>query len=196
MMDRYAQTRFLISAAELLQLPADTGTEVAFAGRSNTGKSSVINALTRQNALARVSKTPGRTRLLNCFEVMPGQRIIDLPGYGYTKVPERMRVHWGEVLEGYFQTRDSLRGLILIVDIRHGLKPTDRQMQDWCKSRDLPLHIVLNKADKLSRGAAAGHKQALLAEPGHYGSVQVFSALKKTGLEQLTARLDEWFDGK
>lgn len=193
MTDHYANTRFLISAAELRQLPPDSGIEVAFAGRSNTGKSSVINVLTRQNRLARVSKTPGRTRLLNCFEVTPGHRIIDLPGYGYARVPEDMKQHWGEVLEAYFHTRTSLRGLILIVDIRHGLKPTDRQMQDWCVSQGLPLHIVLNKADKLSRGAAMGRLQALCAEPDHYGDVQIFSALKKTGLPELGRCLDSWF---
>lgn len=192
--NHYINARFTISAQNLNQLPEDTGLEVAFAGRSNTGKSSVINAITRQKQLARVSKTPGRTRLLNCFDIGPDRRIIDLPGYGYAKVPESMKRHWGQVLEAYFQSRQSLKGLILIVDIRHGLKPTDRQMQAWCKAHDLPLHIVLNKADKLSRGAGMKQMHELMSGAGQNQSMQIFSVPTRIGLENLTKKLDELFE--
>jgi len=194
MTNHYVNARFTISAQNPNQLPEDKGLEVAFAGRSNTGKSSVINVITRQKRLARVSKTPGRTRLLNCFDIGSHRRIIDLPGYGYAKVPESMKRHWGQALEAYFQSRQSLKGLILIVDIRHGLKPTDRQMQEWCEAHDLPLHIVLNKADKLSRGAGLKQMNELLTGAGRNQSMQLFSALTRTGLEDLTRKLDEWFE--
>lgn len=183
----------MLSANRLSQLPEDTGIEVAFAGRSNTGKSSVINVLTRQRQLARVSKTPGRTQLLNCFEIAADRRLIDLPGYGFARVPESIKRHWGQVLEQYFQNRAALKGLVLIVDIRHGLKPHDWQMQEWCVANRLSMHIVLNKADKLSRGAAMNEMNKLQQEIDSSATLQIFSALKKTGVEPLIEKLDDWF---
>ncbi len=193
MTTHYSKARYSLSAHTLRQLPPDSGMEVAFAGRSNTGKSSVINVLTGQRRLARVSKTPGRTQLLNVFELDPKRRIVDLPGYGYARVPVAMQRHWGELLEGYFGGRESLRGLVLVVDIRHGFKPTDLQMQDWCRANALPCHVLLNKADKLSRGAALNQLHRLRGAMAAGTSLQIFSALRRTGLEELTGTLDGWF---
>ncbi|MDX1519378.1 MAG: ribosome biogenesis GTP-binding protein YihA/YsxC [Gammaproteobacteria bacterium] len=192
--NHYSRASFILSAKNLDQLPDDSGVEVAFAGRSNTGKSSVINVITRQRQLARVSRTPGRTQLLNCFDLGQDRRLIDLPGYGYARVPEETRRYWGRVLEAYFRTRESLQGLVLIVDIRHGMKDTDRQMHDWCQANDLPLHVVLNKADKLSRGAGLNRLNRLRDGLAPGVSVQAFSSLKQSGREELMAKLDEWFD--
>jgi GTP-binding protein len=186
-------TQFLRSAHQLNQLPTDTGAEVAFAGRSNAGKSSVLNTLCQHGNLARVSKTPGRTRLINLFELPQGNgRLVDLPGYGYAEVQRELKDHWGQELAAYFLQRQSLRGLILIVDIRQGITPHDDMMLGFVESRDLPCHILLNKADKLSRS------QAMVAEreirkllPSHYG-LQCFSALKKDGVEACYRALMPW----
>ena len=193
----YNTARFLISAAKLSQCPEDVGAEVAFAGRSNAGKSSAINSLTNQNSLARTSKTPGRTQLINFFDLnVEGVRIVDLPGYGYAKVPIAMKEHWQKHLDDYLQRRQCLRGVVLVMDIRHPMKEFDEMMIDWCESTGVPLHILLTKADKLKRGPAQATllkiKKATKERLADKVSVQVFSALKKTGVDQLRTRLDSW----
>ena len=191
--NRYQQTVYLSSAHRISQLPADKGREVAFAGRSNSGKSSVINALTLQKSLARTSKQPGRTQLINLFRVDAQIRLVDLPGYGYARVSETMRRHWGQLMQRYFEKRQCLVGLVLIIDIRRGLTSGDEQMLHWCIVKGLPVHVLLNKADKLSRNAAKQaffdvEKQLVDAD----NSVQLFSATKKQGLDELIQVLDNW----
>lgn len=196
----YHTTRFLTSVNQLKQLPPDNGREVAFAGRSNAGKSSALNVITRQKQLARISKTPGRTQMINYFEVVPERYLVDLPGYGYAKVPESMRRHWRATLERYFSQRRALHGLILLMDCRHPLTDLDKQMLDWCTHRVLPCHILLTKADKLKRGpAAAALQKVASALKQHYphSSVQLFSAVTRAGVEQAHAKLDSWlFDAE
>lgn len=191
----YHQAKFLTSAAKLEQSPPDSGAEVAFAGRSNAGKSSAINALCQQKSLARTSKTPGRTQLLNFFALDPEHRLVDLPGYGYTKVAEKIKLQWQAELAAYLEQRKSLRGVILLADVRHPLKEFDLQMLEWSGRIQLPVHILLTKADKLKRGAAAKSllqvKQALKEINGIH-SVQLFSALKRQGIDQAHAILDKW----
>lgn len=193
---RFHQTRYLQSAHTMAQLPPDRGVEIAFAGRSNTGKSSVINTLTRNKALARISKTPGRTQQINFFALDHGSRLVDLPGYGYAKVPEAVKRHWADLLKTYLEQRKSLHGLVLIVDIRRGLQEFDMRLLEWVQIYDLPVHVMLNKSDKLSRQAAtkALHAmQQLLDERGWAGtSLQLFSSLKKIGLDTLEDRLRQW----
>ncbi len=191
--NKFRASRYIKNAELCEQLPTDTGIEVAFAGRSNAGKSSLINVLTDQKSLARTSKLPGRTRHLVCFEVEPERRLIDLPGYGYASVSLQMKDKWGKTLDKYFQTRQSLAGLILIMDIRHPLKPDDYQMIQWCDASSLPLHIVLNKSDKLSRGAASQQLSSVKKQLSDDASIQLFSALKKQGLDQLLEKLNIWF---
>ena len=193
----YNTARFLISAAKLSQCPEDVGAEVAFAGRSNAGKSSAINSLTNQNSLARTSKTPGRTQLINFFDLnVEGIRIVDLPGYGYAKVPIAMKEHWQKHLDAYLQRRQCLRGVVLVMDIRHPMKEFDEMMINWCESTGVPLHILLTKADKIKRGPAQSTLLKIKKETrerlADKVSVQVFSALKKTGVDQLRNRLDSW----
>jgi GTP-binding protein len=184
-----------MGAHEIRQLPEDIGTEVAIAGRSNAGKSSVLNVITANSKLARISKTPGRTQQMNIFVLDVERRLVDLPGYGYAKVPVSVRKHWGATLNRYFQERNALSGLVLIMDIRHPLKPEDQQMLDWALDVGLPTHVILNKSDKLSRGAGMALLQKL---KGHIDddlvSIQLFSALKKTGAEEARAILDQWFN--
>ncbi len=191
----YRQARFLTSASRLAQCPPDEGWEVAFAGRSNAGKSSAINSLTRNHKLARTSKTPGRTQLINFFELTGHQRLVDLPGYGFAKVPQAVKREWTRTLEHYLQHRQSLRGLILLMDVRHPLQPFDQQMLDWALAAAMPVHILLTKSDKLKKGPA---KNTLLKVRGQLAShadmvtVQLFSALKHTGHEELVAVLNGW----
>ncbi|MEX0374650.1 ribosome biogenesis GTP-binding protein YihA/YsxC [Spiribacter pallidus] len=191
----YRQAAFSLSAPDRQQLPADTGAEVAFAGRSNAGKSSALNAITDQKQLARVSKTPGRTQQINVFPLDATHRLIDLPGYGYAKAPPAVREHWQQALPAYLECRQSLRGLILISDIRHALNPLDEQMLAWCEAAGLAVHILLSKADKLRRGPA-GNTAARIAPaaarlcPG--ATVQLFSATTRQGVDEARARLDEW----
>lgn len=192
--NKFRASEYVLNAELYEQLPPDIGIEVAFAGRSNAGKSSLINVLTDQKSLARTSKLPGRTRHLVCFEVAPERRLIDLPGYGYASVSLKMKDKWGKTLDKYFQTRESLKGLVLIMDIRHPLKPDDYQMIQWCEATELPLHIVLNKSDKLSRGAASQQLMSVKKELSDTASIQLFSALKKQGLEQLLEKLNVWFE--
>src|SRR6202167_3455958 len=150
-MSTYPNVKFLTSAAEASQLAADTGREIAFAGRSNSGKSTAINAITARAGLARVSRTPGRTQLINFFELAPERRLVDLPGYGCAKVPERVRLHWLELMQHYFNVRESLVGLMLIVDSPRGLGAQDAAMFEWVLARDRSAHVLLTKANKLSR---------------------------------------------
>jgi len=194
----YRQAQFLLSATEPGQLPGDRGHEVAFAGRSNAGKSSALNAITDQKQLARVSKTPGRTQQINVFPIGApdsAQRLIDLPGYGYAKAPPALRAHWQKALPQYLETRESLRGLVLITDIRHPLGPLDEQMLLWCEAAGLPVHILLSKADKLRRGPAGNTLQSVRAAAPRIcpsARAQLFSAQTRDGVEAARAQLDEW----
>lgn len=191
----YNLARYLISASTLEQCPPDEAREVAFVGRSNAGKSSAINVLTGQGKLARTSKTPGRTQLLNYFELAPQRYIVDLPGFGYAKVPLELKHRWQRHLEQYLQKRKSLQGLVLLMDIRHPFTEFDQMLVKWSVDSDLPLHVLLTKADKLSRGGArtqllAAGKQ--LESMGQDMSVQLFSAHTKEGADELRAKLDSW----
>lgn len=193
----YQTASFMISAPTLAQCPPDFGAEVAFAGRSNAGKSSSINTLTQNSRLARTSKTPGRTQLINFFGLHNGtdQKLVDLPGYGYAKVPEKVKLEWQRHLSEYLLNRQVLRGIVLVMDIRHPLTEFDQMMLEWADKVNKPVHILLTKADKLKKGAA---KKALLEvkqalhEWEDLVSVQQFSALKKDGVPQLRQKLDEW----
>ena len=190
----YRAARYVISAHHLRQLPADEGYEVAFAGRSNAGKSSAINTLTGQKSLARTSKTPGRTQQIVIFDIDEHRRIADLPGYGYAKVPEKLKAHWQKVMQQYFESRQCLRGVVLVVDIRHPMRPFDVQMLAWCAASGVPCHVLLTKADKLKRGPA----QAALLQvrkalpPG--ASAQVWSSKSRDGLDRLIQLLNQWYD--
>lgn len=192
----YHRATFSLSAAKLIQLPPDLGYEVAFAGRSNAGKSSGLNAITGIKGLARISKTPGRTQLINIFVLDDERRLVDLPGYGYAKVAEEIKLRWQKTLGQYLQERDCLRGLMLFSDIRHPLKEMDLSMINWAIESGLPVHVLLTKADKLSNS----ERQRILRDvqkrvqnyPGI--SVQIFSALKKIGIQEAHQQLDQWFE--
>lgn len=195
---RLQQTEFMLSAPTFRLCPADDGFEVAFAGRSNAGKSSAINALTNQRQLARSSKTPGRTQMINFFQIgSPETRLVDLPGYGYAAVPLEMKKEWQVELEEYLVSRSSLAGLVLLTDIRRPLKFFDEQMLHWAKDGELPVHILLTKADKLKYGAA---KNALLNTKRELEklelpcSIQLFSALKKEGIDELAGVMGNWLE--
>jgi GTP-binding protein len=194
----FQSAEFTTSAPSLKQCPEDSGCEVAFAGRSNAGKSSAINTLTRNKSLARTSKTPGRTQMINYFTLAEGKRLVDLPGYGYAKVPIAMKAQWDRHLAEYLQQRKSLGGLILLMDIRHPLQDYDRQMLNWAAQAGLPVHILLTKSDKLKRGPAQSTLlmvDSFLREmdPGvTLLTVQTFSSLKKQGLPELEAQLNRW----
>lgn len=193
----YSKVVFLKSAALVSQLPEDSGFEIAFAGRSNAGKSSALNCLTGIKNLARTSKTPGRTQLINLFSLDDQRRLVDLPGYGYAKVPLQVKLEWQKNLAHYLEVRKSLKGLVLLMDIRHPLKELDQMMIDWALHRALPVHIVLTKSDKLSRSEA---KNCLLKVERHYDlakhliTVQTFSSLKKEGVDELILVLNQWLD--
>ncbi|WP_299734564.1 ribosome biogenesis GTP-binding protein YihA/YsxC [uncultured Endozoicomonas sp.] len=191
----YRKATFFKSAAKLSQCPENEGREVAFAGRSNAGKSSALNALTGSNKLARTSKTPGRTQLLNFFEVQEGVFLVDLPGYGFAKVPEAMKKEWQHHMTDYLERREALVGLVLLMDIRHPMKEFDQMMLNWSVSANLPLHILLTKSDKLKSGAAKQELNKLRNDLSRFPqvSIQLFSSLKKTGVDQLSMKLDEWF---
>lgn len=187
--------KFALSAPNLKMCPPDSGAEIAFAGRSNAGKSSALNAITQQKSLARVSKTPGRTQLLNFFDVSPTQRLVDLPGYGFAKAPEAEKRKWARMIEQYLLERECLVGLILIMDIRHPLSPLDAQMLDWCASAGLTTHILLSKADKIRRGPGLQQLQKVqngLKPWDMDASVQRFSALDKTGVKEARSMIAEW----
>jgi len=198
MSNPFQRARYLLAAHTPRQLPPDEGAEVAFAGRSNAGKSSALNALCQQNALARVSKTPGRTQQLVYFELPPhdGKYLVDLPGYGYAKVPLELRAHWQAFIDAWFASRAALRGLVVVMDIRHPLKDYDLQMLGYAARRGLPAHALLTKADKLSRGAAGNTVQAvrkqLAAQYADSIGVQAFSAESKAGVDELRAVVAGW----
>lgn len=195
MKNYYQRAQFLVSAARLAQLPDDQGHEVAFAGRSNAGKSSAINVLTGNQQLARTSKTPGRTQLINVFQLDEQRRLVDLPGYGYAKVSKQVKQQWDALIDDYLRTRRSLSGLVLLMDCRHPLKEFDTHLIQWCAEAQLPVHILLTKSDKLKRGAAATSLQKvrnLLETVTPLASVQLFSALKRTGTDNLILVLDKW----
>jgi len=195
----YRQTTFLTSAAKLSQLPIDQGIEVAFAGRSNAGKSSALNALTGQRGLARASKTPGRTQLINLFELQPDKFLVDLPGYGFAKVSIEVKKRWQETLAQYLQQRKCLAGLVLLSDIRHPLKELDVNMLDWAQEVNLPVQLLLSKADKLKSGAQKNVLLSVKKEIAErYGDAtqiepQLFSSLKGIGTEVLMRKLDTWY---
>ena len=186
--------RYVLSAHELKQLPKDEGIEVAIAGRSNAGKSSAINTFADQKSLARTSKTPGRTQQIVIFELDENRRIADLPGYGYAKVPVKLKAHWRMVMERYFQTRKCLRGVVLVMDIRHPMREFDQQMLAWCESSGIPCHILLTKADKLKRGPAQSTLLKIRRDLPDIASIQVFSSSKKTGMDELVDKLSDWYE--
>lgn len=195
-MSAYASVHFLLSADDQRQFPDDAGVEVAVAGRSNAGKSSAINAITQRNSLARTSKTPGRTQLVNFFELTPGRRLVDLPGYGYAKVPPRMQAHWRELVGGYLETRNSLMGLLLIVDARRGLKDDDRGLIAWARNRGRRVHLLLSKSDKLTRNEARQQLRQLVGELDAGVSAQLFSAVNKEGVEEARQALEDLLEKK
>jgi len=190
-MSQYPEASFIKSANALDQFVADEGVEVAVAGRSNAGKSSAINVIVNRRQFARTSKTPGRTQLVNFFSLRDGQRLVDLPGYGFAQVSNAMRAHWGELLSDYFKVRESLRGLLLIVDIRRQLQDYDRQMIAFAEDVDLPIHILLTKADKLKRGQAANAVLKVRKEVGERATVQPFSALNRQGEDEARNMLEQ-----
>lgn len=192
----YLQATFLKSSSSLSNTPPDTGKEIAFAGRSNAGKSSAINTLTQQSALARTSKTPGRTQLLNFFEINEDLRFVDLPGYGYAKVPEDVKLEWHALMEIYLGNRQSLSGIILVMDVRRPLTEFDWQMVRWCQHSELAMHLLLTKADKLSFGAAKSTLLQVQKAARNFTiptTAQLFSALKRTGVDEVHEALDNLF---
>jgi GTP-binding protein len=195
-MSAYPAVRFVTSANRVAQLPPDTGAEVSVSGRSNAGKSSAINVITGRKGLARTSKAPGATRLINFFELEPGRRLVDLPGYGFAKVPGAMREHWGELISAYFKGRESLRGAIVVMDVRHPLTANDRDMLAVALSRNVPVHVLLTKADKLGRGAARQALAGFLRDAGKGVTAQLFSALNGEGLEEARRTLERMLDGR
>ena len=195
-MSTYPDAKFVTSAAEARQLAPDTGREIAFAGRSNSGKSSAINATIERAGLARVSRTPGRTQLINFFELAPQRRLVDLPGYGFAKVPEKVRARWLELMEHYFNVRESLVGLVLIVDSRRGLGAQDAAMLEWVLARDRRAHVLLSKSDKLNRrDALSVLRETRAACSDAAVTVQLFSAHARQGLEEARAVLEQWLGG-
>ena len=192
-MSMYPHVKFLTSAAEAHQLAPDSGREIAFAGRSNSGKSTAINAVTQRSGLARVSRTPGRTQLINFFELAPERRLVDLPGYGFAKVPERVRLKWLQLMEHYFNVRESLVGLILIVDSRRGLGEQDAVMLEWLLARDRQAHVLLTKSDKLNqRDSQRVLRETKEACADTAVTVQLFSAHGKKGIDEAQAVMDKW----
>ena len=196
---KYNTASFVTSAPDITKLPADTGIEVAFAGRSNAGKSSALNALTDQK-LARTSKTPGRTQLINTFDLadVDDMRLIDLPGYGFAKVPIEMKKKWQKSLGEYLQKRQSLKGIVILMDIRHPLKDLDRDLINWAIGSEIPVLALLTKADKLKQGARKAQVLQVRRELSELDgdiTVHAFSSLKGTGLPEVAKKLDEWYLG-
>ncbi len=189
-MSQYADAKFVLSANAADQFLPDTGREVAVAGRSNAGKSSVINVLVNRRQFARTSKTPGRTQFVNFFSLGEEQRLVDLPGYGFSRVSAAVRGHWGELLQAYFESRNSLRGLLLVVDIRRLLSDYDRRMLNFADSVNLPVHVLLTKADKLKRGQASSALLQVQKELDDNARAQLFSALKRQGIDEARQVLD------
>ncbi len=193
-MSQFPDAKFILSAAKPGQFPADRGKEVAVAGRSNAGKSSAINVIVNRRQFARTSKTPGRTQLVNFFELRDGLRLVDLPGYGFAKVAESVRQNWAILLQAYFENRESLCGLILVVDARRRLTDFDHQMLALAESASLPVHVLLTKADKLKRTQATTVLNEVKKELGESASAQLFSALKKMGVEEARGTLESFLN--
>ncbi len=194
----YRNLEFVTGAASIRGFPPDQGLEVAFAGRSNAGKSTCINTFAQRKGLARTSKTPGRTREINFFQLEASRRIVDLPGYGFAQAPDKVRQNWVRLVSDYLQERQSLAGVVLLMDCRHPLKPQDLQLLEWCVEAHLPVHLLLSKADKLSRGPARKCLNDIRAQVRPFAAdieVQLFSALKKEGLDILWQCLDDWLSG-
>ncbi|MEX2123685.1 MAG: ribosome biogenesis GTP-binding protein YihA/YsxC [Woeseia sp.] len=189
-MSQYPDAQFVLSADAPAQFPPDTGIEVAVAGRSNAGKSSAINVIVNRRQFARTSKTPGRTQLINFFSLRDGRRLVDLPGYGYARVPDEKRAHWGALLQDYFEHRQSLHGLMLVVDVRRQLTDFDRQMLEFSAFVETPVHILLTKADKLKRGQASRALLEVRRDAGAAAGVQLFSATSRLGLDEARQVLD------
>lgn len=191
----FRQVAFLTSAATLKDCPPDTGAEVAFAGRSNAGKSSAINALTGNRKMAKTSKTPGRTQLINFFTLTEELRLVDLPGYGFAKVPLAVKEKWQRHLEDYLRNRQTLKGLVLLMDCRHPLQDFDRMMLDWAQNSNMPVHVLLTKSDKLKNGPAQSTLLSVrkeLTATYNVATVQLFSSTKRSGLDQLMLKISEW----
>jgi GTP-binding protein len=188
-MSAFPHARYLKGAHEVAQFVPDTGVEVAFAGRSNSGKSSAINALTQRHGLAKTSKTPGQTQLINFFELEPGRRLVDLPGYGFAKVPRPLQEHWKRLLEGYFEGRQSLTTLFLVMDVRRPLGEQDWQMIRYAVARGRRVHLLLTKADKLSRNQAMATLARVRKEASGVASAQLFSATARTGVDEARREL-------
>tara|TARA_B110000116_G_scaffold252922_1_gene249235 strand:+ start:3770 stop:4357 length:588 start_codon:yes stop_codon:yes gene_type:complete len=194
-MSQFPDAKFVTSANAVAQFLPDDGVEVAVAGRSNAGKSSAINIIVNRRQFARTSKTPGRTQLVNFFSMRDGQRLVDLPGYGFAKVAESVRAHWGHLLQDYFETRESLSGLILVVDVRRELQDFDRQMLTFAGSVDLRVHVLLTKADKLKRGKAATALLQVKKELGSAATAQLFSAHNRQGMDEARDTLETFLKG-
>lgn len=192
----YQNTHFITSAPDIRHLPDDDGIEIAFAGRSNAGKSSALNRLTNQKSLAKTSKTPGRTQLINLFKVTEGCQIVDLPGYGFAQVPLEMKKKWQKSLGEYLQQRSSLKGLVVLMDIRHPMKDLDKQLVLWAVECAIPVQVLLTKADKLKSGARKAQLNQIRQDALSFGgdvSIDVFSSLNGLGVDTLRNKLDSWF---
>ncbi|MBA3661403.1 MAG: YihA family ribosome biogenesis GTP-binding protein [Gammaproteobacteria bacterium] len=199
MVNPYQKAYFLLSVADVKQLPPDEGYEVAIVGRSNAGKSSTLNKLTNLKGLARVSKTPGRTRLVNIFVIDDTRRLADLPGYGYAKAPRREREAWQKTVDLYLRGRTCLKGVLLVMDVRHAFKELDLLLLDFCSQLDIPVHILLNKADKLTQAEAyqvIKKAKSILTHYDNSVTLQPFSATKGTGLKALHMQLNQWYGFK
>lgn len=193
---KYQQAKYLNSVAELKQLPKDEGVEVAFIGRSNAGKSSALNTITGIKGLARTSQTPGRTQMINLFSLDADRRLVDLPGYGYAKAPRVLREKWLQNTNEYLKMRECLKGLVVLMDIRHPLKDSDQQLITWAVDCQLSLHVLLTKSDKLKSGArmrTLREVKSYLEQFGDRVTVQLFSSLDRNGLDEAQEKLDEWF---
>ena len=192
----YQEAKYLTSAAEFHQFPPDQGAEIAFIGHSNAGKSSALNIITGIKGLARTSKTPGRTQMINFFALNEHERLVDLPGYGYAKAPRMVQKHWEELLDSYLKKRRCLKGLVVVMDIRHPLKEMDEDVIEWAVNYDIPIHILLTKSDKLSQNAAKKTLEEVQTAISVYGeklTLQLFSSHDRTGLDEVKAVLSQWF---
>lgn len=194
-MSAFPHAEYLLGAHEPRQFVPDLGAEVAFGGRSNSGKSSAINAILQRHGLARTSKTPGQTQLVNFFQLEPGRRLVDLPGYGFAKVPRPLQEHWRGLLDTYFTKRESLKALFLIMDVRRPLTDLDWQMIEFALSRGRGVHLILTKADKLGRGAAGSTLARVRREIGDKATAQLFSSLDKTGVDEARKVMKSWLLG-
>lgn len=194
-MSQYPNVKFIGSAWQPAQFPEDVGSEVAVAGRSNAGKSSAINAIVGRQGLARTSKTPGHTRLINFFELEPGRRLVDLPGYGFARVPQKMQRHWRQLMQAYFASRAALIGVVIVMDARRPLLEFDWQMLEWARGRGIAAHLLLTKSDKLNRGEARLTLSRVRAETGLRATAQLFSAVTRIGVDEARGALAAMLNG-